>query len=104
MRKILLSALAFILLLPALSFGQPDLGETTLLPTPMPPNPQIRQDYQVEELVLEVDINGQKADCNLRTVIRNIGNNTLEMDYLAPLPEGGAVSEVVALADGRSWE
>ena len=55
----------------------------------------------MEELVLEVDVNGQQADCNLRTVIRNIGNNILEMDYLAPLPEGGAVSGLTLLADGK---
>ena len=100
MRKILLSTLVLLLLLPALSFGQPDFGEP-ISPMPMPPSPQIRQDYQVEELVLEVDVNGQKADCNLRTVIRNTGNNILEMDYLAPLPEGGAVSGLTLLADGK---
>ena len=98
MRKILLSLLAFILFLPAQGFAQfsPEIDVI-----PVPPSPQLRQDYQVEELVLEVDVNGQQADCNLRTAIRNIGNNILEMDYLAPLPEGGAVSGLTLLADGK---
>ena len=99
MRKILLSVLAFILLLPLSSLAQDGRDLTEVMP--MPPSPQLRQDYQVEELVLEVEVNGQQANCNLRTVIRNTGHNILEMDYLAPLPEGGAVSGLTLLADGK---
>ena len=98
MRKILFSLLAFMILLPTHGFAQRITSDGAL---PMPPPPQLRQSYQVEELVLEVEVVGQKADCSLRTIIRNTGNSVLEMDYLAPLPAGGAVSGLTLIADGK---
>lgn len=101
MHKRLFSSLLFIsLLLPLFVFAQ-DNRELDELPPPIFPAPQVRQNYQVEELSLKVEINGQQAECSLHTVIRNNGDADLEIDYLAPLPEGGAVSGLTLIADGK---
>ena len=70
-------------------------------PRPVPPPARAWQDYKLEKIGLEVIIEGQKASCTLRYVIYNPGSSPIEVDFLAPLPEGGTVTGL-SLFDGRN--
>lgn len=62
--------------------------------------PTTNQNFVLEKIGLDVIVDGQKAKCTLKYVIYNPGNRDIEVDFLAPLPEGGTVTGLV-LFDGK---
>ena len=56
---------------------------------------------KLEQITLEANLSGQKAKCVLKYVFYNSGNSILEVDFMAPLPEGGQVSGLT-LMDGST--
>ncbi len=88
--------LAVLLMLPTrAALAQGDVVST-------PPQPRVTpvSDYQLEKIGLDVVIDGQKAHCTLKYSLYNPGNSPIEVDFLAPLPEGGTVSGLT-LFDGQ---
>lgn len=78
-----------------------DSGDKTIVqPRPVPPAER-RQAYDLEKIGLDVVIDGQKARCTLKYGLYNPGSAPLEVDFLAPLPEGGTVTGLT-LMDGRT--
>ena len=70
--------------------------------TALPPQfTDVNINYDVTQLDLLVEIDGPKANCTLKYVIENKGTDNLEMDFLAPLPQGGAVSGLMLMAGGK---
>lgn len=63
--------------------------------------PASRGAFVLEKIGLDVVIDGQKAACSLKYVLYNPGSAPLEVDFLAPLPEGGALTGVTLL-DGKN--
>jgi Ca-activated chloride channel family protein len=59
------------------------------------------QPYSVTELRLIADVRGQMASGVLATGFRNLTRETIEIDYLAPLPRGASVVSAVLAEDGR---
>jgi len=66
----------------------------------VPARPIVKSGYVLEKMALEARIDGQKASCSLTYVIYNPGDSPLEVDFLAPLPEGGTVTGLTLL-DGQ---
>lgn len=99
----LIAVLAFLLIPAALSHAQrADLIDE---PSPalraLPRQAPAWQNFELEKIGLEVLINGQKASCTLRYVIFNPGPSPIEVDFLAPLPQGGTVTGL-NLFDGKN--
>jgi Ca-activated chloride channel family protein len=57
--------------------------------------------YEVTELALSADVKGQMASAVLTTRFRNLTRGTIEIDYLAPLPEGASVVSAVLVEEGK---
>jgi Ca-activated chloride channel family protein len=69
-----------------------------------PPPPRVgtpARSYEVTELSLSADVTGQMATAVLTTRFRNVTRGVLEMDYLAPLPQGASVVSAVLMEEGR---
>ncbi len=62
--------------------------------------PVPRETFTLEKIGLDVVIDGQKAACALKYVLYNPGSSPIEVDFLAPLPEGGTLTGVT-LWDGK---
>ncbi len=82
-------ALALILAPAARTLAQ----EPALRPVP-------RAAFTLEKIGLDVVIDGQKAGCTLKYVLYNPGSAPIEVDFLAPLPEGGTLTGATLL-DGK---
>ncbi|UQZ88119.1 hypothetical protein C4J81_02385 [Deltaproteobacteria bacterium Smac51] len=72
-----------------------------LATAPPPPRPVPRVIFELEKIGLNVVIDGQKASCTLKYVLYNPGSSPIEVDFLAPLPEGGTLTGVT-LFDGKN--
>ena len=64
------------------------------------PAPPVNSNFVLEKIGLDVVIDGQKARCTLKYVIYNPGNSDIEVDFLAPLPQGGTITGLM-LFDGK---
>lgn len=65
-----------------------------------PSLPPFNNNFVLEKIGLDVVIDGQKARCTLKYIIYNPGNSDIEVDFLAPLPQGGTVTGLM-LFDGK---
>ncbi len=75
------------------------------LPEPIigPPMPPVRQRdrFEIESVELKATIREQVAEVAFTVVFRNPTDRVIEADYLFPLPEHGAVRDMVLVADGE---
>ncbi len=100
--KIFLTFLAALWTAPAVAAQAQEAAGTIIVPPPVPPAPVASPPRpQVEKIGLDVVIDGQKAACVLQYVLYNPADRPLEVDFLAPLPEGGAVTGLT-LMDGQA--
>lgn len=92
--KVFLGMAVFLMLagLPATAQTTGDFTEPRRLP--------VNNNFELEKIGLDVVIDGQKARCTLKYVIYNPGNSDIEVDFLAPLPQGGTVTGLM-LFDGK---
>lgn len=89
-----LTGLAALLMVTAL----PVMAQSREVVAPMPvPS---GSNFVLEKIGLDVVIDGQKARCTLKYVIYNPGNSDIEVDFLAPLPQGGTITGLM-LFDGK---
>ncbi len=59
---------------------------------PLPVPPQV---YEVSRVAIDADIHEQVAQVQVTQVFRNPSRRPLEVEYWFPLPEGGAVQNLV---------
>ena len=71
--------------------------EAEIAPLPSPRPAEVR----LEKISLEATLDGSQAACLLKYTLYNPGAAPAEVDFLAPLPEGGAVTGLNLLAGGR---
>ncbi|MDR3135173.1 MAG: hypothetical protein LBU69_03660, partial [Deltaproteobacteria bacterium] len=103
-QKLLALAMALALLAisapPNALFSQAN-RQPIIIPPEISPPISGQGQCEVEAVELYVDIANQKARVTLRHIVRNTGNSPLELDFLVPLPAGGAVSGLGFVADGK---
>lgn len=78
----------------------PALAQTRDVARQPLPSLLAESDFVLEKIGLDVVIDGQKARCTLKYVIHNPGNGDIEVDFLAPLPQGGTITGLT-LFDGK---
>lgn len=64
-------------------------------------NPKPRPDLQLARLCLSIQVDGQMATASLTQEFRNYSSVDRELDFLAPLPNGGAVQGLTLVVDGK---
>ena len=84
-----LAALFWLLAVPV--WAQEQSRSSIMPPRPPAPSPMTR-DFKLEKIGLEAVADGQKIQCTLKYVLYNPGSRDIEVDFLAPLPEGGTVT------------
>lgn len=87
--------MAMFLMLAGLPATAQRIGDVMELSLPL-----VNNNFVLEKIGLDVVIDGQKARCTLKYVIYNPGNSDIEVDFLAPLPQGGTVTGLM-LFDGK---
>ncbi|MFO0960075.1 MAG: VIT domain-containing protein [Isosphaeraceae bacterium] len=65
------------------------------------PNIPIARSYEVKEVAVDAKIRDQAAEVQISQTFHNPGSVPLEAEFLFPLPEDGAISNLVLLADGQ---
>ena len=99
MRHFKILGLAAVLWLLALApaWGQ-DSATSVIIPVPpRTPKPVPVRAFVLEKIGLEATVDGQKVSCTLKYVLFNPGSSPLEVDFLAPLPDGGTVTGLTLL-------
>src|SRR5262245_49195562 len=65
------------------------------------PNIPIARSYEIKEVTVDARIRDQVAEVQVAQTFHNPGSMALESEFLFPLPEDGAISNLVLLADGQ---
>lgn len=65
------------------------------------PNIPIARSYEVKEVSVDAKIRDQAAEVQVSQTFHNPGSFPLEAEFLFPLPDDGAISNLVLLADGQ---
>jgi Ca-activated chloride channel homolog len=71
---------------------------------PIHPHPimrPIRSSYQIRSVDVMADVHDQAAKVRMSQVFENTGSVTLETQFLFPIPEDAAVSDLTLLYDGK---
>jgi len=68
-------------------------------PRPAPQGPTVQ--YGVEELRIDARVQDQLASVQVSQVFRNTGAQTLESQFVFPLPYDGAIDSVILLVNGK---
>jgi len=93
------------------AFGQGvliDPGTNRRLPSPVvnvdEPNRPPINDYRIREIVVNGTLDGTMADLQITQKFVNTGQQTMEVQFVFPLPYDGAVSHLTFLVDGEEYE
>jgi len=65
------------------------------------PHVPVVRSYEVREVSLDARVRDQVAEVQVSQTFHNPGSMALESEFLFPLPEDGAISNLVLLADGQ---
>ncbi len=65
------------------------------------PNVPIARSYEIKEVTVDARVRDQVVEVQVAQTFHNPGSVQLESEFLFPLPEDGAVSNLVLLADGQ---
>lgn len=65
------------------------------------PHVPIARSYEIKEVTVDSRVRDQVAEVQVAQTFHNPGSATLEAEFLFPLPEDGAISNLVLLADGQ---
>ncbi|SFI48988.1 VIT domain-containing protein [Planctomicrobium piriforme] len=99
--------LVLLLLFPMTLWGQGvlvDVREPVPLPRPLPQPPQVpRISYGVDELRVDARVRDQIADVQVSQTFRNTGSQTLEAQFLFPLPYDGAIDSLTLMVNGKEF-
>lgn len=68
---------------------------------PRPPDIPIAGTFEITEVSIDATIREQVAQVQLTQVFRNPGRRDIEVEYLFPLPEDGAIQDLVLMVDGQ---
>lgn len=65
------------------------------------PHIPIARSYEVREVSVDARIREQAADVQVSQTFYNPGNTQLEVEYVFPMPDDGAIQNFVLMVDGR---
>jgi Ca-activated chloride channel family protein len=65
------------------------------------PHIPINRSYEIRDVSIDARVRDQVAEVQVSQTFHNPGSNTIEAEYLFPLPEEGAIQNFVLLVDGR---
>src|SRR5579871_2391009 len=65
------------------------------------PHPPIWSGYKIGTVDVLADVHDQAAKVRMTQVFENIGENTIETQFLFPIPEDAAISDLTLLYDGK---
>src|SRR5215207_10494485 len=111
MKRISLSALAFLLLGTAAAFGQGvliviDPPHPVPLPRPIPrprPTPP-PMSYKIKELDYHAKVVDQVAQVQVTQSFVNTGSAQMEVTFVFPIPYDGAIERMTFMVDGKEYD
>lgn len=65
------------------------------------PRPPVWSAYKIGSVDVLADVHDQAAKVRMSQVFENIGENTIETQFLFPIPEDAAISDLTLLYDGK---
>jgi Ca-activated chloride channel homolog len=68
---------------------------------PRPIRPPVWSSYQIRAVDVQADVKNQAAKVRMSQVFENTGEVTVETQFLFPIPEDAAVSDLTLLYDGK---
>ncbi len=78
----------------------PDLSAQGLIIDRRPTAPPGRN-YEIREVMVDAQLRDQVAEVRVSQTFHNSGSGTIEAEYLFPLPEEGAIENMVLMVDGK---
>lgn len=63
--------------------------------------PPITRQYRVQNVEVNANIRDQAADVQMAQVFENQSSRTIEAQFLFPLPDGAAISDLTLIVDGK---
>ena len=115
LRRSLLLLLALCwLALPSMATAQgllldQDKARCCIMPRPYPfprprPLPPAMTSYKIKELGVDVKLTDQVAKVQVAQTFVNTGNRTMQVAFVFPLPNEGAVESLTFMVDGKEYE
>jgi Ca-activated chloride channel family protein len=65
------------------------------------PHVPVNRAYEIREITVDARVRDQVADVRVSQTFHNPGSNVIEAEYLFPLPDDSAVSDLVLMVDGQ---
>src|SRR3954454_21855331 len=65
------------------------------------PDVPVARSYEIREVTVDARVRDQVAEVQVSQTFHNPGSSALESEYLFPLPEEGAIQNLVLLVDGK---
>lgn len=65
------------------------------------PHQPVARSFEVREMTVEARVRDQVAEVRVSQTFHNPGSTPIESEFLFPMPEDGAVSSLVLMADGQ---